>query len=159
MHAPRTTAYCSPSASPRSCCPRLIVSGDRTPSPSSGHRRGELVVELVDERARRPGGAVGQAADRRAGHDAHGLFQLHEHVEVLAPAAAVDDAVEDLAHPRAAFAAGRALAAAFVGVEPHAVRSAATMSVCSFMTIMPAVPRPRQPPRKRTSSKSSLMSS
>src|SRR6478672_5631498 len=36
---------------------------------------------------------------------------------------------------------------------------ARTMSVCSFMMIMPAVPSPRQPPRKRTSSKSSLMSS
>src|SRR5215216_2371174 len=33
------------------------------------------------------------------------------------------------------------------------------MSVCSFITIIPAVPRPRHPPRKRTSSKSSLMSS
>jgi hypothetical protein len=39
------------------------------------------------------------------------------------------------------------------------LRSASTMFVCSFMTIMPAVPRPRHPPRKRTSSKSSLMSS
>src|SRR5437868_3460113 len=48
--------------------------------------RRELVVELVDKRSRGPGGAVGQAADRRAGHDAHRLLQLDQHVEVAGAA-------------------------------------------------------------------------
>src|SRR3954467_15329880 len=48
---------------------------DRLPVPSVRTPRRELVVVLVDERSRRPAGAVGQAADRRARHDAHGLFQ------------------------------------------------------------------------------------
>ena len=82
-----------------------------------GTRRSEFIVILVDEGARGPGGAVGQAADRRAGHDAHRLFQFQEHLDVARSPAAVEDAVEDLVHPGGPFAAGRALAAGLVGQE------------------------------------------
>src|SRR5205809_3589629 len=42
-------------------------------------RSGEFIVELVDERARRPGRSIGQAANCRAGHNPHRLFQFEQH--------------------------------------------------------------------------------
>ena len=78
---------------------------------------GELLQDGFDD----PIGAVGEAADGGAGHDALGEADFHEQVEVLGAAAAFVDAVDDLVGPGGAFAAGGALAAGFVGVEADAV--------------------------------------
>ena len=75
-------------------------------------------AELADGVLDRPAGAVGQAADRRARHDADLVADLFEDVQVLQPALAAADAVDDLQHPAGAFAAGRTLAARLVGEEP-----------------------------------------
>ena len=81
----------------------------------------ELGPELGDRVLDRPGGAVGQAADRRPGHDAHVVGHLEQDVEVLDPAAAGLDPLDRLVHPAGPLAAGGALAAALVGEEPRGV--------------------------------------
>ena len=53
----------------------------------------QFLAELADRGLDRPGGAVGQAADRRAGNDADRVADLQQQVEVLEPAAAGLDAV------------------------------------------------------------------
>ncbi len=74
----------------------------------------ELVAVLVEDADRRVTGGVAHPADRVAVVPLRDLVEL---VDVLGPALAGDDAVDDPVHPAHALAAGRALAARFVVVE------------------------------------------
>src|SRR5207253_2821044 len=82
----------------------------------------EVLLELRPELAHGvlhwPTGAVGQAADRRARHDADGIANLLQDLQVLQPALATAEALHDLVHPAGALAARRTLAARLVGEEP-----------------------------------------
>src|SRR5262249_32419740 len=71
--------------------------------------------ELADDVLHRPAGAVGQAADRRAGHDADAVADLLQDLQVLQPPLPLADAVGDLQHPPGPLAARRTLAARLVG--------------------------------------------
>src|SRR5437867_1570389 len=74
----------------------------------------ELGAELPHRLLDRPAGAVGQAADRRARHDADLLADLLEDLQVLEATLPPADAIDDLEHPAGALAAGRTLAARLV---------------------------------------------
>src|SRR5512142_1992695 len=74
----------------------------------------ELGAELLDEALHRHRRRVAQGADGLA---ADAVRHLHELVHVAPRRVAVLDALEHALHPRRALAAGRALAAALVGVE------------------------------------------
>ena len=65
---------------------------------------------------------------------------LHEVIRVALAAFAVREAMQRLAHPERAFAAGRALAAAFVRVKLAMFASASTMSVESSITMIALEP-------------------
>src|SRR5207245_5541953 len=71
--------------------------------------------ELLDGVFDRPAGAVGEAANRRPGHDADGIAHFFEDLQVLHAAVSTTDAVGDLHHPAGPFAARRTLPARFVG--------------------------------------------
>src|SRR5262249_35978153 len=66
----------------------------------------DLPAELLHRVLDRPARAVGQAADRRPGHDADRLADLVEDVQVLDPPQAAADALGDLEHPGRTLAAG-----------------------------------------------------
>src|SRR5262245_61075170 len=74
----------------------------------------ELGAELLDRILDRPAGAVGQAADGRAGDDADAVADVGEDVEVLAAALAGSQALDDLQHPAGALATRRTLPARLV---------------------------------------------
>ena len=69
---------------------------------------------LFEDADRRVAGRVAHAADRRAVVGCEIAYRL---LDVLGPALAGDDAVDDPVHPAHAFAARRALAAGLVVVE------------------------------------------
>src|SRR5436190_21314250 len=83
--------------------------------------RFQLGPELFDAILDRPGCAVGEAADRRAGHDTDRVANLGEQVEVLQSAATGFDARHHLRGPTCPLAARRALAAALVREETATV--------------------------------------
>ena len=112
----------------------------------------ELAAELADRVLDRPGGAVGQAADRGAGHDADRVADLQQQVEILQPALAGLDAVEHRRATSRSFAAGRALAAAFVGEEAADVVQEVDDRHGLVEHDHGRRPRPRQPTRPASKS-------
>src|SRR5262249_19403799 len=78
----------------------------------------ELGAELTDRLLDRPAGAVGQPADRRTGHDADGVADLLQYLQVLRAPLSAAQAVGHLQHPAGAFPARRTLAARFMSEEP-----------------------------------------
>ena len=66
-------------------------------------------------------GPIGEAADRRPGHHAHGVADLGEELEILEPALAGADPLEHPQRPGRSLAARRALPAGFVGEEPAGI--------------------------------------
>src|SRR5262249_49608441 len=81
----------------------------------------ELRAEFFDAVFDRPGGAIGQAADGGPGHDADRVANFGQQVEIFEATAAGFDAKHHFCGPACSFAAGRALAAAFVREEAAAV--------------------------------------
>ena len=81
----------------------------------------EVAAVFVDGVFDGPGGSVAEAADGRAGDDADAVGDFQQQVDVAQLAAAVEDAFEDFRHPGGTLAAGSALAAALVRVEPATV--------------------------------------
>src|SRR5438128_2223184 len=81
----------------------------------------EFRSEFLDRIFHRPTSAVGEAADRRARHDADAVADLVEQIQVFKPTLTLADAIDDLEHPAGALSAGRALAARLVGIEPAGV--------------------------------------
>src|SRR3954471_13651642 len=71
----------------------------------------QLRAELLDRVLDRPARPVGQAADRRARHDADRLRHLVQDLQVLQPSLAAAHPVEDLHHPSRPLPARRALTA------------------------------------------------
>src|ERR1700722_5492401 len=96
--------------------------------PSKGQRDGRLLAptdvifqlrtEFCNRILDRPTGAVREAADGGAGHDADRLRHFIENIEVFLAALAGPNAVEHLHHPASPLAARRALSARFVSEEP-----------------------------------------
>src|ERR1035437_5949375 len=80
----------------------------------------KFVFELRYETLHRPGAGFAERANRAAAGNVVG--DLHEVIRVLLAAFAVRETVQRLAHPERTFAAGRALAAAFVRVKFGKVR-------------------------------------
>src|SRR5579875_1483852 len=78
----------------------------------------ELTPELADGILDRPTGAVGQAANRRAGYDAHLVAGHFQDVQILQSSLTAAYAFHDFQHPTRAFPTGRALAARFMRKEP-----------------------------------------
>jgi len=81
----------------------------------------ELPAEFLDRVLDRPGGAVGEPADRRAGHHAHRVADLGEQVEIPQASLAGLDPFEHPQRPARALAARRALTARLVGEEAAGV--------------------------------------
>src|ERR1035441_2638627 len=79
-----------------------------------------FVFELRHETLHRPGTRFAERANRAATGNVVG--DLHEIIRVLRAAFAVREAMQRLAHPKRTFAAGRALAAAFMRVKFGEVR-------------------------------------
>ena len=108
----------------------------------------QFAAELADGVLDGPGGAVGQAANRRAGNDADRVADLQQQIEILQPAAAGLDAIEHLQGPVRALAAGCTLAATFVGEETATVvQEIEHRDRFRPSTTTQAVPSPRQPTR------------
>src|SRR6266567_2429672 len=82
----------------------------------------ELFAEVLQGRDDRAGGPV---AERAEGAAEDRVADVLQRVHVLFAASAVLQPGEDLGHPVGALAAGRALAAGLVGVEPHEVQARA----------------------------------
>ena len=80
----------------------------------------EFVLELCDKTLHRPGTGFAERANRASAGNVVG--DLHEVIGVRRAALAVGKAVQRLAHPKRALAAGRALAATFVRVKLADVR-------------------------------------
>src|SRR5579885_3372688 len=74
-------------------------------------------AEFADSVLDRPAGAVGQAADGRARHQAHVVADLLQDLQVLQPALAAAEALHDLEHPASPLAARRTLAARLMGEQ------------------------------------------
>ncbi len=81
----------------------------------------EFGTELFDAVLQGPSSTVGEAADRRPRHDADGVPNFRQQIEILQASLAVRDAGEHARGPGGSFATRRALAAAFVREEPSAV--------------------------------------
>src|SRR5262245_58672641 len=73
----------------------------------------EFVLELADETLHRPRTGFAERANRPAARNVVGDF--HEIIGVSLAALTMRQAVKGFGHPERAFAAGRALTAAFVG--------------------------------------------
>src|ERR1035437_10270286 len=80
----------------------------------------KFVFELRQETLHRRRTGFAERANRAA--TGNGVGDLHEVIRVLLAAFAVRETVQRLAHPERTFAAGRALAAAFVRVKFGKVR-------------------------------------
>ena len=80
----------------------------------------KFVFELRHKTLHRPGTGFAERADRAAAGNVVG--NLHEIIRVLRAAFAVCEAMQRLVHPERTFAAGCALAAAFVRVKFGEVR-------------------------------------
>ena len=80
----------------------------------------EFIFELRDKTLHRPRAGFAEGANRLTARNIVG--DLHEIIRVALAAFTVGETMERLAHPKRAFAAGRALAAAFVGVKFADVR-------------------------------------
>src|SRR5207245_163107 len=77
--------------------------------------RDEFVFELAHEALHRPGAGFAKGANGPAAGDIVG--DLDEVIGILPATLAVGKPIEHFGHPEGSFAAGGALAAAFVGVE------------------------------------------
>src|SRR5581483_3677206 len=100
----------------------LRIDGDKESSMCADQRRRfdttsaadkvlELLAKLGDRGLDGPTRPVGQAANRRARHDADGVADFLENVQIFHPALAATDAFDNLQHPAGALATRRALAA------------------------------------------------
>ena len=81
----------------------------------------ELIAKLAQHGFDEPGGAVGQAANCRAGDDADRVADFQQQFQVAQPSAAGLDSAHHLQRPMGSFAAWSALAATLVGEEAAAV--------------------------------------
>src|SRR6185436_14045400 len=81
----------------------------------------ELAAKLADCVLDGPGGAVGQSTDSRARNNADVVANLQQQIQIAQATAARLDAVEHVQRPAGPFAAGSALAAAFVREESTAI--------------------------------------
>src|ERR1700730_4811514 len=77
----------------------------------------QFPAELADDVLDRPAGAVGEAANRGAGHDAHLVADLVQDLQVFQSALAAPHPVGDLEHPAGALPARRTLPSRLMGEE------------------------------------------
>src|SRR5512144_2062391 len=123
MKKPLRSAVCRTVSSSRACTawPLMKISGMERHLEIASELRAlvldevfELVAILGEDADRRVARRVAHPADRRA------VVQLRDRdqaLDVLGPAVALDDAVDDPVHPAHAFATRRALAARLVVIE------------------------------------------
>ncbi len=90
----------------------------------------EFASKFADGVFNGPGGAVGQAANGRAGHNADRIADFQKQIQICQPSASGLDAIEHLQCPVRSFAAGSALAAAFVGEKPATIVEEIDNRVC-----------------------------
>src|SRR6266540_2918686 len=105
----------------------LLLRADRHARPAEGTAVAvdvlvELCAEVPECRDDGAGGAVAEGTERAAEDR---VADVRQRVHVLAPALAALQPDEDLLHPVGALAAGGALAARLVGVEPGEVQAGA----------------------------------
>src|SRR5579871_2446058 len=81
----------------------------------SGAFGDKFILELRDKTLNRPGAGFTEGADRAAARNV--VRDADQIIGVLLAAVTVGQAMQGLVHPQSAFAAGRALAAAFVRVK------------------------------------------
>src|SRR5262249_48877361 len=74
----------------------------------------ELDSKLADRVLDRPTSAVGQTANRRAGHDTHVVADFFEDLQILQASLTTSQAFRDFQHPAGSLAARRTLAARFM---------------------------------------------